>query len=189
MDSQSLFLFSLICMLSSFLIPALTNGLSHLVFRDNLSEEARSVIIMNDASLHRNLSSAQATMQKFLDLVKQENTSSFTGLRSSHRLISGIKRDSITAAAEFAVYEQIHMSNPAKVEKARSEINFILTALATFYVNQFGMTAEKAESKIKEDVFFALSELDVHGHIAYSEILVNPAIALFQMQGIPKKTS
>lgn len=142
---------------------------------------------MNDARVHRSVLNAQTAMQKFLAMVEEENKSA-TGRRNSHRLISGIKRDTIDAAAEFAVYEQIHMSNTQKVEKLRDEINFILSALATFYVNHFEMTPAKAETKIQEDVFFALSELDIHGHIAYSETLINPAMSLFHMQELPKKT-
>lgn len=188
MDLQLVFLFSQICMLSSFLMPALTSGLSHLVSNDNLLEEAKSVIILNDARVHRSLFNAQSSMQRFLAMVEEEN-SSFPIRRNSHRLISGIKRDTIDAAAEFAVYEQIHISNPQKVEKLREDVHFTLSALAKFYVNQLGMTAINAEDKIKEDIFFALSELDINGHIAYCDTLTNPAISLFQMQELPKKTS
>lgn len=188
-DSQMIFLFSLSCMISSMMIPALSSALTHLQFSDNLESEAGTTILMNDANVHRSIYSAQSGIQKFLAMVEQEKSAS-GGLRSSHRLISGIKRDTINAAAEFAVYEQIHKnSNPKNVEDLREDINFLLPALAKLYISNFSMTQQKAEAKIKEDVFFALSELDIHGYIACSDILMNPADAIFAVQNLPKKTA
>lgn len=188
MDLSVISLISSSSMLSAFLIPALTATLSHLQFSDRLERDARITIQMNEDNMNRSINSAEYSMQSFLYLVKINHGIMPTG-KGTERLTNKLQKDIVEATAQFAVFEQIHNKDPEKVGSKKADIHFLLVALQQFYVNHFGMNAQQAEGRIKEDVFFALTALDMQGDIGCSDMLNNPATAFFQLQNLPKKTS
>jgi hypothetical protein len=168
-------------MLTAFWTPLITAIQDRRSLKKHINIQVDRKIELASNSLADSNEIVDLSLNRIISRFRSENSGGdLDAANQTWRLLLLVKYDVAYSVADFAVFEEIYRNNPDATASEKQKVEGYLGSLVEIYVDHLNMERDEAIDIIREEVFFAFSQLDLDGRITSGSTMVNLAESFLQ---------